>query len=293
MVRSDVPRSLAALLAAGLVLAAPVRAAERIALAHLAGATHFHGLAVDPADGARLLLATHHGLFAVTPDGMATRLSETGDDFMGFTPDPADAGRLYASGHPAEGGNLGVIVSTDGGRSWRPLAAGVHGPVDFHQMAASGSPHRLYGAYAGTLQASRDGGLAWQLVGPAPEGLIALAASAAIPERLYAATRVGLLVSDDGGRSFREAMPGTDIVSTVRATPEGRVYAFVVGRGLLAAEEATLEPWKRLDDGLGERILLHLAQDPARPERLVAVTQENEILESADGGRTWRRFGGG
>src|SRR3546814_9389478 len=82
----------------------------------LTGETHFHGIAVDPHDPDRLYLATHHGFYVVGPDGVAQRVSETEDDFMGFTPHPADPEVLYASGHPAGGGNLGFIVSGDGGQ---------------------------------------------------------------------------------------------------------------------------------------------------------------------------------
>ena len=51
----------------------------------LAGKTHFHGIAVDPGDPSKLHLATHHGFFEVTLDGKARRISETGDDFSGFS----------------------------------------------------------------------------------------------------------------------------------------------------------------------------------------------------------------
>jgi hypothetical protein len=94
---------------------------------------------------------------------------------MGFTPDPRDPSILYASGHPASGDNLGFIASEDGGRSWRQLAEGVGGPADFHQLAVSATdPRTIYGAYQGQLQVSPDGGRTWEVVGPAPEGLIDL-----------------------------------------------------------------------------------------------------------------------
>ena len=59
-------------------------------LAELTERTHFHGIAVDPSDPSRVLLATHHGLYAIAPDGMASQVSGNQDDYMGFTPHPTD-----------------------------------------------------------------------------------------------------------------------------------------------------------------------------------------------------------
>ena len=118
----------------------------------LAEDSHFHGLAVDPTDPSRLYLATHHGLYAVAPDGTAERLSPV-QDFMGFTPHPSEPSTLYASGHPAGGGNLGFIVSGDAGRTWTQLSPGVGGPVDFHQMDVSpADPKTIYGAHGGACR---------------------------------------------------------------------------------------------------------------------------------------------
>src|SRR5918996_752920 len=165
------------IIAAGAFLATRAHSEASTTVEALARATHFHGIAVDPTDPSRLYLATHHGLYAVEQDGSATQLSPV-QDFMGFTPHPTDPSILYASGHPATGGNLGFIASREGGASWSQLAEGVGGPVDFHQMDVSpADPNVIYGAYGGSLQISRDGGQTWEVVGPAPDGLIDLAAS--------------------------------------------------------------------------------------------------------------------
>jgi photosystem II stability/assembly factor-like uncharacterized protein len=288
------------LFAAGLVLmlgAAPVFLASRShsesrTLESLAQHTHFHGIAVDPTDPSRLYLATHHGLYAVSPDGSAERLSPV-QDFMGFTPHPSDPSTLYASGHPASGGNLGFIASQDGGESWSQLAEGVGGPVDFHQMDVSpADPDTIYGAYAGQLQRSRDGGRDWEVVGPVPEGLIDLAASSKDPSTLYAATQSGLLKSEDGGRSWQDAYWLRQPATMVHVTPDGAVYAFVLGTGLIETLEPKLS-WQTISkDGFGGDYALHFAVDPTNRSKLYAITldpqtHEQTVLASDDAGTTW------
>ncbi len=271
--------------------AAPLAAADAIAVADLPQVTHIHGIAIDPADPARLFLATHHGFFIVAPDGMATRLSPV-QDFMGFTPHPTDPSVLYASGHPAGGGNLGFIASTNGGASWTQISPGLQGPVDFHQMDVSpADANTVYGNYGG-IQVSRDGGRSWTMAGAAPEGLIDLAASAIAADRLYAATRAGLWRSDDAGKSWQTAAFALDIVSMVETGPAGKLFAFVVGQGLFVADEGDLANWTALGNDLGGSALLHFAVDPADPARFVAVNQDSHVLTSFDGGRSWAAFGG-
>jgi photosystem II stability/assembly factor-like uncharacterized protein len=276
--------ALAGLAAAAAVAVGPSRAEQ--SLAQLLAGTHVHGLAVDAADPDRLLIATHHGLHALDlSTGGTVQVSDRRDDFMGFSPHP-DGGVLYASGHPAGGGNLGFIVSEDGGATWEMRSPGLHGPVDFHQMTVSpADPDVIYGAYRG-LQLSRDGGASWEMVGPVPDGLIELAASSLDPDRLYAATEAGLLVSVDAGRSWSPAHPARAPVSSVAVGPDGRLHAFVLGGGLQRASEAGLA-WETVSTAFGERVLLHLALDPNDPSRLFAASQHGEILASEDGGATW------
>jgi photosystem II stability/assembly factor-like uncharacterized protein len=266
-------------------------AGEATTLAQLRQATHFHGIAVDPADPSRLFLATHHGFFLVSADGTATRLSPV-QDFMGFTPHPSDPHVLYASGHPAGGGNLGFIESTDGGVTWVQVSPGVGGPVDFHQMDVSqADPNVIYGNFHG-LQMSRDGGKSWAMSGAVPDGVTDLAASSVSVDRVYAATKSdGLQVSDDAGASWHRAYAAVNPVSMVQAGPAGTLFMFVLGEGLLAAAESDPVNWQTVSNDFGESYFLHLAIDPADPIRMFAITGESEVLASGDGGKSWRPFG--
>lgn len=269
---------------------------EETTVSALARQTHFHGIAVDHGGAARLYLATHHGFYAVTPDGKASRVSQTRDDFMGFTPHPTDAAILYASGHPSGGGNLGFMASSDGGRSWSKLSNGINGPVDFHQMDVSrADPKVIYGVYGG-LQRSTDGGRTWGLVGPAPEGLIGIAASAGSAGTIYAATQRGLLASRDGGHRWTPAHGSRQAATMVHTAADGAIYAFIAGTGLLRATEPGLD-WLTLSNGFGRDVVLHLAGAPPNGGTLYAVTFDSEtraqaVRVSHDGGRNWALMGG-
>jgi photosystem II stability/assembly factor-like uncharacterized protein len=281
-------------IAGGLLLARSVSGAETT-VAALAKETHFHGIAVDAKDASRIYLATHHGLFLVRPDGKAEQISRSRDDFMGFTPHPSDPNVLFASGHPASGGNLGFITSTDGGVSWRKLSDGIGGPVDFHNMDVSAAdPQVIYGTYR-DLQKSTDGGRSWTRVGPPPDGLIALAASSRNSDTLYAATQRGLLRSTDGGKSWSAAHLLQRPATTVHVTRDGTVYAFLVGTGLVRAKEQDLR-WETASNGFGTAYVLHLAVAPNDGRRVYAVTFDPEtrsqaVLATNDGGARWARLG--
>lgn len=270
------------------ILSATSASAET--LAELGRKTHYHGIAFARSGSAALMIATHHGLYAVDKDGTVTRVSPV-QDFMGFSPDPANELGFYASGHPATGGNSGFLRSIDGGASWKQLSPGVDGPVDFHQMDVSGAdPKVIYGSF-GQIQVSRDGGENWKIAGAAPERLIALAASSLKAERLYAASENGILLSDDAGASWAPLAFAGEVVSTIQTGPDKALYAFVVGRGLMMAGEDKPSSWTRLTNDFGEAIPLHLAADAKDGQHLVLTMQNNEVRESLDGGKSWRPFG--
>lgn len=272
------------------LLGMPAAADSPVTMTELADRTHFHGIAVDAKDPSRLHLATHHGFYVVAPDGTATRISDNQNDYMGFTPHPADPNTLFASGHPVGGGNTGFIVSEDGGRTWRQLATGVNGPVDFHQMDVSRSdPQVIYGVYDG-LQVSRDGGRSWELRADAPTELFDLAVSSSDAKRLYAATRGGLLVSENGGESWQPAHFNTSPATMVQTTAGGDVYAFIAGLGLMRATGDSLR-WESVNNSFEDRYLLHLAAEPSNPNTLYAVTNQTELLKSSDAGATWEALG--
>src|SRR3546814_13886087 len=97
-------------------------------------------------------------------------------------------------------------------------------------------PQVIYGIH-GELQKSTDGGRTWSRAGPAPDGVIGLAAASLDADRLYASTRTGLMVSIDGGRRRRPTHDSQQLASMVSVTPEATVYTFIVGAGPLRAAQ--------------------------------------------------------
>lgn len=252
----------------------------------LSDVSHIHGIAVDAENPQALLLATHYGVFRAE-EGTAERISENTNDYMGFSPHPTDPDTFFASGHPSGGGNLGVIKSEDGGRNWEQIAQGANGPVDFHGMDVSAAdPSVMYGLY-GQVQVSRDRGTNWEIAGAPPADTFDLAASGIDADTVYAGTRAGLMVSRDAGKNWRFAHSAEQPVSMVETAPGGTIYAFMVGKGLLKADESKLD-WETVSSDFGQKVLLHLASDPSNPERLFAVDQDGQILASSDGGRSWQ-----
>ncbi|MEC3852052.1 hypothetical protein DM794_14940 [Paenarthrobacter ureafaciens] len=171
---------------------------------------HVHALAVNSESG-QVLLATHEGLFDVTVTP-ATKIGDT-NDLMGFT---VGAGNVfYASGHPGPGSSLpdplGLMKSTDGGKTWAPLSR--QGESDFHALTVTKSG--IVG-YDGQLRGSADG-KAWEVAaaGFAPAVLAGHAGS----DTVLATTENGIQRSTDGGKTWKAVPDGPVIQFAAFADP--------------------------------------------------------------------------
>lgn len=103
---------------------------------------HIHGLAIDRQNPEILYVATHTGLVRLRPGSLPEWVGEQRFDLMGFTAHPSEASLVYASGHPdvpiysrERTGNLGLLVSRDGGSTWQSVA--LKGRADLHALAYS------------------------------------------------------------------------------------------------------------------------------------------------------------
>lgn len=248
-------------------------------------------VAIYAADPTRLYLATGNGLYLTGAGQQAQSVGREGDDLVTLITVPPANETLLASGHPAMGGNLGLLRSTDGGRSWEDYAGNADGPMAFELLATSrAEPKRIYGIYQG-MRSSEDGGKTWLKVAAAPPQLYDLAVSQQDPEVLYAATGGGLYKSPDGGRSWSDPFQFKLPVTMVRATADGLLYAFVVSKGLLRAGER-LDDWAPLNNEFGSQVLTRMVVHPENGDQLYALNQFNRVLSSVDGGKSWHSFAG-
>lgn len=264
---------------------------------------HIHGLAVDQRDPEILYIATHTGLVRVRPNMMAVWVGSHRFDLMGFTAHPSDTSLVYASGHPDvpsyqkfQTGNLGLLVSQDGGQTWQSVA--LKGQADFHALTYSPrNGGELYGwSVAEQTGLFRISATSWKAERLTAKGLSNVWSLAASPDGngpLFAGTKAGLMTSQDWGGSWAPvtAIPtDTTVTAASYHTRDARiVYAYVArsDRGLMRSRDggAKWEPAGFVGDPRAP--VVALAVGPG--EHVVIATTGSDVLRSRDGGQTWQR----
>lgn len=216
--------------------------------------------------------------------------------------DPVRPGFMYAIA------NRRAVRSTDGGATWRVMlfsareAGRVQVLGDGTVLVTPGDP--TYVKIFGILR-SADGG---QTFSPdrepgtpltaRPDDEIGGIIASPSPHRALAAGSLGLWSTDDSGRSWRPASHGIAFhyIPALRASAGGepRVYAGA-DFGIFAREGAPGR-WRKTNRGprlagaqLGPGALLGFEVDPADSLHLIGFNTR-ELLDSRDGGRTWRSF---
>lgn len=237
------------------------------------GMAHVHGLAIDPADK-QLIAASHFGTFRVRDNGQVEQFGPT-QDFMGFS--VAGPGQYLASGHPGaeqDGpGNLGLIESLDGGRTWETVA--LEGKADFHTLEARHG--RVYGHSGGVLMVSEDK-KAWDTRGSI--ALADLAVSPQDPDTVLVTTQQGLGLSTDGGRSF-QGLPDTPVLVLLSWSEDGTVVGSDPNGGVHVSADGG-RTWEVRGSAGGQPAAI-----TADGDDVFVATTDGRIMESDDGGQTF------
>lgn len=237
--------------------------------------SHVHGLGVNPADG-QLYVATHHGVFRLS-DAEATRVGDGQQDTMGFT--VTGPNEFLASGHPAanEDGprHLGLIHSTDAGRSWQSLS--LAGQADFHLLRSSGGIVYGLDSTSGTLMASSDR-ITWQTRSTIEA--YDLAVDPSRPDTLLATTEQGMRRSTDGGRTWTPA--GGPRAVLLHWSPRELLAVTADGALVRSADAAaTWSPTAGRAPGTPAALTVH-------ENVIYLATEDGQVLRSANAGVTWQ-----
>lgn len=195
------------------------QAGPALALPSEDGMEHVHGLGVDPADGV-LYAATHYGVFSVAEDGTTQQVGNR-QDTMGFT--ITGPNTFLGSGHPDPREDaeplLGLIESSDAGRTWTPLS--LRGQADFHALQAVTGSVYGYDATSGTFMASSDR-TSWERRSQLP--MRDFIVDPEQPDAVLATTESGLVRSGDGGRSWAEVAGAPPLVVLARRGDAGGLF---------------------------------------------------------------------
>jgi photosystem II stability/assembly factor-like uncharacterized protein len=267
------------------------------------------GLAFGPSAQATVYAAMGtHGVFTSKDSGGHWRsvgLPARYGEVTAIAVDPAHPRTVYAAA------DEGVLVSHDGGRSWRMLNAtiGNRGRDRWYMQVSA----LLVGADSRTLYAttrcagvfkSTDAGRVWR---PANAGLkpgcpwaYSLALDPLAPRTIYAADQTrGVFKSVDGASRWRVTNDGLSLapVSSLAVEPTA-IYAAAGALGLFKSGDGGAH-WRPLAAGL--EAVYSVAVDPGDPAHLIAAgsssagpSNARQIAVSDDAGRTWTTaaFGG-
>jgi hypothetical protein len=250
------------------------------------GVAHVHGLGVNPADGV-LYVATHHGLYRLASADTAERMNDSFQDTMGFT--VAGPDHFLGSGHPdlrddtlqvdGKPPLLGLIESTDAGRTWTPRS--LLGDVDFHALVYRHGLIYGWSSISGELLVSSDG-LTWERRSTLAD-LTALVVDPQAGDHLFAATPVAVRESLDGGRTWQPA--GAPALA-VLAWNDAGLWGIATTGDVYRREGNQWSAVSQLP-GVPEA----LTADGDRLYAAMAVDDRTTISFSPDGGRSWdRRF---
>ena len=244
------------------------------------GAIHVHGLGYDR-ESKILYLATHTGMFRL-PDGAAkaTRIGDDHQDTMGFTLIEPD--RFLGSGHPDARAKLppylGLIRSTDRGRTWVPIS--LLGEADFHVLRSQGKTIYGFDSSNERLLASSDSGRSWKKL-TAPEALLDLAVDPNDPKHLLASGGSVLYRSVNGGRAWQAVASG--LAGYLAWPSANRVFVATLDGSILSTARAT-GPW-RSRGSFGAPVAALLA---VSDRVLFAALHDGTITTSSDGGISWK-----
>ncbi len=240
-------------------------------------------------------LVTEGGTVLATTDGGAewTVVKQTGLAVTALAASSADRAWVLGSGAGAAGGDVSVVLRTaDGGATWRRTGFGTAQLTD---LAFADDRHGLLVALD-RIWSTSDGGRVWKLRRTWPMTVLT-SVTMTDSRRAWVAgwdTQTGdplVFTSRDGGTTWRALR--------LRVSPaepgalQARQIAAVAGRlwvtcpaGVLASRDGG-RSWELQQVPAGRPVAIAAADEA----HVLATTETQPILASADGGQAWLAFG--
>lgn len=236
--------------------------------------SHIHSVR---AFGDQVVLGTHEGLFRYVDAKTVQSMGPENFDIMGLA---VFGKKLYASGHPGPGSKLpepvGLLHSTDGGKSWNKL--GLQGEVDFHLLESAGSDMYGVDSGSGNLLYSNNAGKKWVSRGKNVVSDIAIN-----PEKVGSALalREGKLISTQKSFVKIRAIDST-LTFTSLDWISGSLLA-TSGKSLYRSSDLGMT-WGKLSD------FPESVSTVTQSSKIIAVVAGNSIFRSTDGGKTFKKM---
>lgn len=244
-----------------------------------------------------LVAGTRSGVFCSRGAGRSwERVSPAGDAELknvdSIAIDPGDARILYAGTYHLP------WKTTDGGRTWNPIATGLIDDSDIMSLQVdAANPSRVYlSACSGIYRSENRGGVWTKLQGIpyAARRTHQIAQDTHQPDTLYAATTEGLWVTRDAGENWKRTTPKDWVATSVvvlagNGGAPGRVVLGTEGQGVLVSEDAG-ENFLEANTGFRHLVVKQLVADTWQdPRHLLLWTEQGveRIWESRDAGMSW------
>ncbi len=179
----------------------------------------------------------------------------------------------------------GVIVSRDGGESWR-VTTGWEITEVLEAAAVPSHPEIIYVGTAYGLWKSVKYGENWQNL--TRRFVNAVHLDVTNPVRIYLGEEDGMRISDDAGASFRSIKAPGDAVNHFAQDPAepARLYSGTEDHGIFISNDRG-ESWRRADKAPATATVYGITIDMKDPQKVYAGTFADGILRSIDRGKTW------
>ncbi len=182
----------------------------------------------------------------------------------------------------------GVIVSRDGGNSWR-VTTGWEITEILEASAVPDNPKIIYIGTAYGLWKSIEFGENWQRL--TKRFVAGLNIDVADANRIYLGEEDGLLISQNAGKSFSKVKKIASAVNQIaqdNADPD-RLYLGTEDDGVYISDDRG-KSWRQVPGQLANATVFSVTVDQRNPNRIFVGTFGNGIFRSNDRGKTWQSF---